>query len=235
MEEMEYPIRINRYLAKKGIATRREADTLIALGKVKLNGRVAILGDIVKKEDMVEVAKQLRPQPHSYIAYYKPRGIITHSPQGDEKDIQGIRKTKALFPVGRLDKDSEGLIILTDDGRITDRLLNPDYEHEREYVVDVDLPLKESTKDKLERGVLIEGYKTKKSKVKTLGARAFSITLREGKKHQIRRMCAALGFNVKNLKRVRIMNVSLQNLKPNESRTLQGEELRVFLSSLALA
>jgi 23S rRNA pseudouridine2604 synthase len=234
MNPIPYPLRINRYLALKGVVTRRDADILIAQGKIKINGHTAKLGDIIKENDRVTV-EQKPNKKYSYVAYYKPRNVITHSPQPGERDIQGMLKTKSLFPIGRLDKDSEGLVILTNDGRVTDRLLNPKYEHEKEYEVETDRPLKPNFKERMEGGVVIEGYKTKPAIVGTLGPKRFRIVLTEGKKHQIRRMSAALGYQVKNLKRLRIMNIKLQELKQNESRIIQKEELEEFLRNLGLS
>ncbi len=228
-----FPLRINRYLALKGIATRRAADALVASGSVKINGRVARVGDKVAESDVV-TCDETQTAAHTYLAYYKPRSVLTHATGSQKKEIKEVRKDDKVFPVGRLDKDSEGLIILTDDGRITDRLLNPEYEHEKEYLVTVDVPLKPSFKSKMERGVIIEGYTTKPAKVSVLDDTQFRITLTEGKKHQIRRMCAALGYQVQNLKRIRVMNVKLGSLKPNQSRQITGKELDAFLSSLQI-
>ena len=162
-------------------------------------------------------------------------GIITHSPQDKEKDItQSIKNTKVptdVFPIGRLDKNSHGLIILTNDGRITDQLLNPKYSHEKEYVVKTLNNLRSSFKKKMEFGVNIEGYITKKCKVAIINKNTFRIILTEGKKHQIRRMCSALFQEVADLKRERIMNIKLDNLKPNNFRKIKGKELSIFLNS----
>lgn len=228
-----FPLRINRYLALKGIATRRAADVLVASGSVKINGRVARVGDKVAESDVV-TCDETRTAAHTYLAYYKPRSVLTHATGNREKEIKEIRKDDKVFPVGRLDKDSEGLIILTDDGRITDRLLNPEYEHEKEYLVTVDVPLKPSFKSKMERGVIIEGYTTKPAKISVADDTQFRITLTEGKKHQIRRMCAALGYQVRSLKRTRIMNIKLGSLKPNQSRVIAGTELNALLAALHL-
>jgi len=124
MDKPEYPMRINKYLASKRYCTRREADEIIEKGKVLINGKRAALGDKVSEKDVVEV--KFRQKKYRYFAYNKPRGIITHSPQGEEEDIAMKVPLEGVFPVGRLDKDSYGLIILTDDGRITDKLLNPE-------------------------------------------------------------------------------------------------------------
>jgi 23S rRNA pseudouridine2604 synthase len=227
-----FPMRINKYLAHKNLCTRREADTLISAGKVLINGVPAKLGDKVKETDKVDV--RFRVKTYRYFAFNKPRGVITHSPQGDEKDIKQVSPIPGVFPIGRLDKDSRGLIILTDDGRITDKLLNPEYVHEKEYIVTTKEELKANFKAKMEKGVDIEGYMTKPCTVEIQGSKRFSIILTEGKKHQIRRMCAALGYVVDTLERVRVMNIHLSGLKEGEHRPLQGSELAAFLKALGL-
>ncbi|MFZ2500504.1 MAG: pseudouridine synthase [Minisyncoccia bacterium] len=242
----EYPMRINKHLAHEGVATRRAADDLIAKGKVLINGRVAKLGDKVERSDTVEVVGTISPKKLLYYAYNKPVGVITHSPQLGEKDIkQSISKKKSssgvperemsdVFPIGRLDKDSSGLIILTNDGRVTDRLLNPDYDHDKEYKVQTGAPLRDSFRKVMEAGVNIEGYFTQPCKVRKTGPSSFTITLTEGKKHQIRRMVSALHNTVTALERVRILNVRLEDLAPGSWRALVGEELATFLSAIGL-
>jgi len=225
-----YPMRINKYLALQKYCTRREADTLIEKGLVMLNGRPAVLGDKVREKDKVEV--KWRQTKYRYFAYYKPRGIITHSAQEGEEEIKEILPIEGVFPLGRLDKDSYGLIILTDDGRITDALLNPDRAHEKEYEVMTTEPLPANFKAKMERGVDIGGYVTKPCTVEVLGERKFSITLTEGKKHQIRRMCGFFGLATSHLLRKRIMNIKLGGLKSGEYRPIQGAELDAFMKSL---
>lgn len=233
-----FPVRINRYLAQKGYATRRGADELIQKRKVFINGRIAELGDQVQESDLVEVRAGKKPAQYIYVAYNKPRGIITHSPAPHERDIRQsldeFAKEHNLFPVGRLDKDSSGLIILTNDGRITDRLLNPDAEHDKEYVVKTKFPLRDSFRKHMEAGVDIEGYMTKPARVKILGDQSFAITIREGKKHQIRRMVVALHNEVVELRRDRILNIKLGTLHIGAYRVLEGEELATFLESLGL-
>jgi len=230
----EYPMRINKYLARQGIATRRNADELIAKKKVIVNGRIAVLGDKVTETDKVEIAGTI-PSQHNllYYAYNKPVGTITHSPQLGEKDIKGSVPMD-VFPIGRLDKDSSGLIILTNDGRVTDRLLHPKYDHDKEYQVRTSENLREGFKNAMEKGVDIEGYLTAPCKIRKTGPKSFNITLTEGKKHQIRRMVAALHNQVNTLERVRIMNIRLENLKPGAWRPIKGEELETFLSQIGL-
>lgn len=229
----QFPMRINRYLAFKQFCSRREADGLIAVGKVFINGKVAKLGDKVHEGDHVRAG--VAQKKYRYFAYHKPRGIITHSPQEGEESIADISPIPGVFPIGRLDKDSFGLIILTDDGRITDALLNPDREHEKTYQVTVRDALPKGFARQMERGVDIGGYVTRPCKVEVKGSRTFLITLTEGKKHQIRRMCGFFGMSATSLKRVRIMNIALGSLKPNESRPIIGAELSKFLNSLGFA
>jgi len=232
----EYPMRINKYLALKKISTRRGADELVAGKKVFINGKLAVLGSKVNENDKVEV-KGNKKKEYIYFAYNKPIGIETNSPRDN------------LFLLGRLDKASHGLMILTNDGRITDQLLNPKYFHEKEYIVKTLNKLRSSFKKKMEAGVNIEGlprpastrgelgkagYMTKPCKVKIVNENTFRIILTEGKKHQIRRMCSALFQEVADLKRERIMNIKLGNLKPNGLREIKGEELIAFLQSLNL-
>ena len=225
------------------ISTRRGADELIKNKKVFINGKLAILGSKVNETDIVEV-RGIKTKEYVYFAYNKPIGIETSSPK------------EGLFPLGRLDKNSHGLIILTNDGRITDQLLNPKYFHEKEYVVKTSNKLRSNFKQKMEAGVNldpvrsrsprgdrstpvfgraasngVEGYITKPCKVSIVNNFTFRIILTEGKKHQIRRMCSNLFQEVADLKRERIMNIKLGNLKPNSSREIKGEELDVFLSS----
>jgi len=237
--EDSYPMRINKYLALKGYSTRRGADDLIGSKKVFINGRAAVLGDKVAETDKVEVRKSGKPSKALiYAAYHKPRGIITHSPGEDEEDIEMLieeyPELKGVFPVGRLDKDSSGLIILTNDGRVTDRLLNPKFEHEKEYTVTTARPLRPSFKEYMEKGVDIEGYVTKPAQVFPKSGSKFAIVLSEGKKHQIRRMVVAMRNEVKTLQRTRVMNVRLGTLPPGEWRPIEGAELKEFLTALGL-
>jgi 23S rRNA pseudouridine2604 synthase len=236
----EYPMRINKYLALKGYATRKAADEFIEKRRVFINGRLAALGDKVLATDSVELrtSKKSPDAKLVYFVYNKPRSIITHSPGEGEQDIRELlpelTKEHAIFPVGRLDKDSHGLIILTNDGRITDRLLNPAKEHEKEYVVRTKLKLRNNFKERMESGVDIEGYMTKPVKIKILGENSFRITLTEGKKHQIRRMVVALYNEVQDLERVRILNVELWKLKIGGYRAIESTELETLMKSLGL-
>ena len=231
----QFPMRINKYLAHKGLATRAGVDELIKSKKVLINGSVAVLGDKVLSKDKVEVRDRHTKKDYVYLAYNKPRGIVTANPQGDE---QGIEKTFSfqtkVFPVGRLDKESHGLIILTNDGRITDRLLNPIYDHQKEYFVETDKNLSPAFLKHMQDGVDIGDYKTKKTLIKKMGERKFSITLTEGKNRQIRKMTDKLGYNVVDLKRIRIQNIKLEKIPTNSYRKIIGQEKNTFLKSIGL-
>jgi len=235
MEEgIKYPIRINKYLALQKICARREADVLIAQGKVKINGRKAVLGEKVMQNDKVFVEKISKK--FIYLAFNKPRGVITHSPQNGEKSIKDVINFEGeAFPLGRLDKDSSGLIILTNDGRLTDRLLNPKYEHEKEYIVKIKSSVTDNFLKRMAGGVkLDDGYITKECEITKISNNRFSIILTEGKKHQIRRMCDKLGQVIADLKRVRVMNIKLGSLQEGDYREIKGTELKDFLHLLEL-
>lgn len=235
-EKIEFPIRINRYLALRGLATRRSADELIVAGLVEINGQKAKLGDRVESTDRVDVVRDKKhtAKTFTYVAYYKPRGIITHSAQEDESEIKDISPFPNLFPLGRLDKASEGLILLTDDGRVTERLLHPRFAHEKEYLVTVREKVLPQSRMTLENGIESEGELLMAKKVQALGPNTLVIILTEGKKHQIRRMLDAVHLTVEKLVRTRIMGIHLGALKPGQSRTLKGSARASFLKSIDL-
>lgn len=227
--------RLNAYLAHRGVASRREADAAIAAGLVFVNGRRAELGDRVRPTDTVEVRGEAKQK--YYVAYHKPIGVVTHSPQKNERGISDVFRFKApLAPMGRLDKDSHGLIILTNDGRVTGRLLDADENREKEYWVRVDKTVRPGFLEKLSEGITLEeGVRTKPARVKRIGERTFVIVLTEGKRHEIRRMCAAFGYRVLELCRTRVMDIRLGDLKPGEGREFTAAERRSFLDNLGLA
>lgn len=228
--DIDFPIRINRYLALKRYASRRGADQLVEGGLVTINGTIATLGDQVQENDIVEVIDHT-PHSNVYLAYYKPRGIVTVGAQENETEIADILEYKIpVFPVGRLDKDSEGLIILTNDGRLTTQLL--DTNTEKEYAVTVDKPIAHSFLVHMRNGVKIKiptkggqkrWYTTKPTKVRRTGPTTFEIVLTEGKNRQIRRMCSALGYSVTQLKRFRIDEIDLGNLSSGQYRKIKGD------------
>jgi 23S rRNA pseudouridine2604 synthase len=232
MEKSEYPMRINKYLALHNYSTRLGGDVLVKNKQVKINDKLAVLGSKVNQDDVVEVLNFKNPKTYRYYVYNKPVGVITHSPQNGEKDIKDSISLRDVAPIGRLDKNSRGLIILTNDGRITNRLLSPEFSHEKEYIVTTSEKLRPSFKQYMEAGVDIGGYITKKCKVTMLGDFKFKIILTEGKKHQIRRMCDALHNKVKTLERIRIMNIKLGTLASGKHRPIEGDELKTFMKDL---
>lgn len=237
MEEIIYPIRINRYLALRNICSRREGDALIEKGVVLINGKKAKIGDKVNETDKVTVNSKATDvmKKYVYYAFNKPRGIVTHSPKDGQRSIKDITTSADdVFPVGRLDKNSRGLLILTNDGRINDKLLNPEHDHEKEYVVTVNKPITNIFLKVMRQGVQLEDFKTKPAEVEKTDETTFHIVLTEGKKHQIRRMCTALGWEVVDLKRVRVMSVKLGTLGSGQQRKIQGAELETLLKNLGI-
>jgi len=234
--ESQYPIRINKYLALRNYSTRVGGDDLIKKGLVFINGRKAVLGDKVYEDDKVVVNSKGTKKEYVYYAYNKDIGISTNPEVGSKDILQVTRFPVRVFPVGRLDKDSHGLILMTDDGRVTDRLLSPKYVHEKEYVVKVEPSFSDNFIDLMSDGVHFDGFISKKCKVwrKPKSKDTFHIILTEGKKRQIRRMCEALHHNVINLKRIRIMNIELDKILFGEYREIKSEELNIFLKSLNL-
>ncbi len=234
-----YPMRINRYLAQQGYATRKKADELIAAGKVLLNGTPAVLGDKVSEHDSVRVLFHAPRKGLMYLAYNKPRGTVTHGAQAGEVEILDHIKKRdpniEVFPVGRLDKNSHGLIILTNDGRIVEPMLSPERYHEKEYRVRVNERLRADVAELLSRGVEIGGYLTKPCRAERVDAHTLRIILTEGKNHQVKRMCDALGYTVRDLQRTRIMHIRLMRLRPNTYRHLRAEERTELFASLGLS
>jgi len=219
-------IRINKYLAQKNIASRREADLLISSGKVTLNGEKAKLGDMVGPQDKVEIKGKTKD--NKYFLYNKPVGIVTVGAQRNEKEISDVTKFPVkVFPIGRLDKDSSGLLIMTNDGRLTKNLLSDNWE--KEYEVEVDKKLEKDFKNKMEAGVSVPktnqgkvGFDTKPCKVKITGDYSFNIILTEGKNRQIRRMSETLGYKVTDLKRIRIGKYSIGKLKEGNLKEIKN-------------
>jgi 23S rRNA pseudouridine2604 synthase len=232
-------MRLNKYLAHRGYATRKKADEYINAGKVFVNGSPALLGSKVMETDDVKVLFKTPRSKHTYLAYNKPRGTVTHGAQEGEVEIMDhIKKrdkTLEVFPVGRLDKNSHGLIILTNDGRIVHPLLSPDLPHEKEYKVTVNERLRSDFAEKMSAGVDIGDYVTKPCVAERRTNSTFRIILTEGKNHQIKRMTSALGYTVHDLQRIRVMNIRLARLPPNTYRHIKGNELELFLHQLGLS
>lgn len=231
-----YPIRINKYLAQNNFSTRVGGDELVKKGLVFINGRRAVLGDKVYEGDIVKVNQKGAKKEYVYYAYNKNVNVSTN-PDAGSKDILKVTKFPVrVFPVGRLDKDSHGLIIMTNDGRVTDRLLSPQYVHEKEYVVKVEPNFSDKFLELMSKGVHFDKFISKKCKVWRTGDKkdTFNIVLTEGKKRQIRRMCEALHHKVIDLKRIRIMNIELGKILYGEFREIKGEELDELLKALKL-
>ena len=223
-----FNLRLQKYIADCGIASRRKAEGLIATGKVSVNGKVVTeLGTkIDPAQDKVSVNGEIiQPRAEKiYIKLYKPRGIVSACSDKKEKTVLDLVKdiSERLYPIGRLDKDSEGLILLTNDGELANRLMHPRYEHEKEYEVTVQFPIFYRQMERLAEGVVIEGEETLPTKVKQVGSRKFHIILKEGKNRQIRKMVKEVGNQVVRLKRVRIGHVTLGQLKPGKYEVLSA-------------
>jgi len=208
-------VRINKYLSEVGYCSRRVADRLIEDGKVTINGKVPEMGTRVKEGDQVEVKGQRieksRKQKNIYLAFNKPIGIVCTTNRRVDPDniIDFIKYPSRIFPIGRLDKFSEGLIFLTNDGDIVNKILRARNNHEKEYIVKVNRPINSDFIQSMSNGVQILDTITKNCFVKQLGPRNFKIILTQGLNRQIRRMCEALGYRVRSLKRVRIMYIKL--------------------------
>lgn len=218
--------RINKYLAEQGYCSRREADGLIKAGKVFVNGKRAGLGDQVGDGDRVEVLDR-RPKTSSrkiYLMLNKPVGYdSTTDRREDDSVMKLVPSTDRLFPVGRLDADTSGLIVMTNDGELANRLTHPRYEREMEYAVTLDKPLTDSHARRFAEGVEVDGKKLLPAKIRRIDRRRFFVTLPGGK--QIRHMCDALGYTVTALERVRLLNLSLGKLAPGKTRPLTEAEL----------
>ncbi len=227
-----HSIRINKFFTQQGICSRREADRWIAEGRVTINGKAAKLGDQVGPGDVVRRDGVVVPWGTTlvYLKYHKPVGVTTTSePHVRRNIIDEIGHPARIFPIGRLDKDSSGLILLTNDGDIVNAILRKEHGHEREYRVEVDREFDQAFLDRMARGVVVLGQKTLPCRVSRLGPRRFRIILIEGRNRQIRRMCQALGYRVVALHRVRIMHITLDGLAVGEWRDLSEKERAALL------
>jgi 23S rRNA pseudouridine2604 synthase len=220
--------RLNKAISETGYCSRREADRLIEAGKVEVNGKVAGLGVQISKTDVIfvegiQISKTVKPV---YLAFNKPVGITSTTDTSIKSNIISfINYPERIFPIGRLDKPSEGLIFMTNDGDIVNKILRSKNNHEKEYIVTVNKKITQDFLDKMSSGVPILDTITKKCIVKKMDDFTFNIILTQGLNRQIRRMCDYLGFEVKALKRIRIMNIKLENLKPGKYRHFTNDEL----------
>ncbi|TCK68631.1 23S rRNA pseudouridine2604 synthase [Winogradskyella wandonensis] len=224
--------RLNKFLSEAGYCSRREADRLIDAGRVTINDAVPEMGTKVAPEDVVKVDGEIigeRQKDFTYLAFNKPVGIVCTTDTRVEKDniIDFIGYHKRIFPIGRLDKPSEGLILLTDDGDIVNKILRASNNHEKEYIVTVDRPISQTFIERMAGGIYIEelGQRTKKCKVKRIDKYTFSIVLTQGLNRQIRRMCDYLNYEVQTLKRIRIMNIEL-DVPVGKYRELTKDEFK---------
>ena len=224
-------IRLNKYIAMCGVCSRRDADKLIEEGKVTINGKPAGMGDRVSEGDSVKIgSKLIKPNEETVVlAYYKPVGVTC-----TERDAHAaITVTEALkykervTYAGRLDKDSEGLLLMTNDGDLIQAMMKGENAHEKEYVVKINRPIYQEMLDKMEKGVYLKELKTttRPCKVKKLSSTTFSIVLTQGLNRQIRRMCETFNAKVITLKRIRVVNVTLSGLNPGEYRQLSRDEI----------
>ena len=228
-------MRLNNYISSTGLCSRREADKLIEQGRVTVNGKKAQVGQTVEEGAMVKVNNKLiKPKNNNvYIALNKPVGITCTT----ERNVKGniidyVNYPERIFPIGRLDKPSEGLILLTNDGSIVNKILRAENKHEKEYKVTVDKEITEDFLKKMAAGVPILDTVTRPCTVKKIGKYTFSIILTQGLNRQIRRMCEALGYEVKDLLRVRVMNITLDGLKDGQYRKLTDQELNKLYDQL---
>ncbi|WP_437824391.1 23S rRNA pseudouridine(2604) synthase RluF [Tenacibaculum mesophilum] len=221
-------INLNKYISSTGICSRREAERFITEGRVTINGNPTQLGNRVHEGDVVKIdGKPLKAKPKTiHIALNKPKGIVCTTDSKERKNIvKFVGHPQRLFPIGRLDKPSEGLIFLTNDGDIVNKILRAGNNHEKEYIVTVNKPFDERFIKRMSNGIPILGTVTKKCKVERINDSTFKIILVQGLNRQIRRMCEYLGYDVKKLKRTRIMNVTLGSLKVGEWRELSSKEM----------
>jgi len=226
-------VRLNKFISETGVCSRREADKWIEAGRVTLNGLPAQLGTKVGESDEVRVDGELvgAKKTPIYIALNKPVGITsTTESQVEENIIDLIGHRERIFPIGRLDKDSEGLILLTNNGDIVNEILRSENEHEKEYIVSVNRPITDLALGMLAGGVKIMGETTKPCKVVRVDRETFRMILTQGLNRQIRRMCSALGYRVQRLQRVRIINIDLGTLRTGEWRHLTDAEVAGLLS-----
>jgi len=232
-------IRLQKYMSERGICSRRQAERYITDGRIQVNGKVVtVLGTKVDPDrDIVTYEKDVvrNPDKLQYIMLHKPEGIVTSCDQPNSKTVLQLVRTKdRVYPIGRLDKDSTGLLLLTNDGALSYRLMHPKFQHEKEYIVETIRPITEGALQKLRSGTRITGTKTQPARVTKLGPNRFRIVLREGRNRQIRRMCLKVGNEVKRLKRIRVENIVLGSLPPGKWRNLSHTEQQQLLVRVGL-
>ncbi|MCP4749004.1 MAG: rRNA pseudouridine synthase [Desulfobacteraceae bacterium] len=227
-------VRLQKWLSSAGVCSRRHGETLITSGKVRVNGRIVdVLGTrIDPSKDKVEVDGVMVREKNEkiYLALHKPKGYVTSCSHPGEKIVLDlIDLPQRIYPIGRLDKDSTGLLLLTNDGRLHHRLSHPSFNHEKEYSVEVDRALEDSDLKRLAGGISIFGSKTRPAKVRRFSSRRFRIILKQGRNRQIRRMVKKLGYRVRKLKRIRLDQIKLGDLAPGAWRYLTTRERKLLL------
>jgi len=234
-------IRLNKYLSEKGIVSRREADRLVEAGRIFVDGHVAVMGEKVNDENEILIDQKAITKEENrkvILAVHKPVGVVctTKSYRNEENIVDLVHYETRLYPVGRLDKDSEGLILLTNNGEFSAEAIKASGHHEKEYEVSVDKSITKEFIETMERGIYLEELEktTAPCKVKQTGERAFTIVLTQGMNRQIRRMCETQGYEVVKLKRVRFMNVLLGDLPVGKYREITGNELLELMKGVGL-
>jgi 23S rRNA pseudouridine2604 synthase len=229
-------VRLNKKIKDLGLASRRDADKLIEQGRVLVNGKIAELGKKVKPEDKIEITG--KQKDYLYYTFYKPKNVMSHSPQYGEEEVKDFFKNwdrDSLTIVGRLDKHSEGLMLVTNDKRLVEKVLDPKNEHPRTYEVTVQEKLSNNIVSLFKKGFEVRGrFQAKPAHVEILNNFVLRITLTEGKKHQIRLMLNELHYTVQTLKRIKILNLDLRGLQPGSFRNLDKKEVDKLLSSVGL-
>jgi 23S rRNA pseudouridine2604 synthase len=229
-------IRINKRIKDLGLASRRDADRLIETKKVLINGVVATIGSKVRETDKIEIVNHA--DNYQYYSFYKPKDVVSHSPQYGETEVKNFFKNwdhDHLTVVGRLDKHSEGLMLVTNDKRLVERILDPRFGHEREYEVTVQEKLSKNIVNLFSKGFDVRGrFTAKPAKVELVDNFKFRITLTEGKKHQIRLMTNELHYTVSKLKRTNIMNLNLRGIEPGKFKEIKKEEVKKLLKLVGL-
>ncbi|MDD5769371.1 MAG: pseudouridine synthase [Candidatus Gracilibacteria bacterium] len=231
-------LRIHKYLSQAGFCSRRKAEEYISLGLIKVNGKIAKIGQTIDSNiDKVEMLdKAIKEQKELlYFKVNKPRGVVTTCANIGEKTILDvINIDQRVFPIGRLDKDTTGLILMTNDGRLANFLMHPRYNHEKQYIVETFEIIMDGALEKMRNGLIILGSKTKQADIERISPYKFYITISQGKNRQIRRMVQKVGNEVKNLKRIRIENIELGNLKEGEYKELSKTEKDELFKKLNL-
>lgn len=237
-EDMSEPVRLNKFISEAGVASRRAADRMVEEGRITINGRTAVLGDKVSEGDDVRVDGKpvAKVEEDIILAFHKPRGITcTSNPDDKDNVIDFIGYPKRIYSVGRLDKDSEGLLLMTNNGELANNIMRSRGEHEKEYIVTVDKPIDNEFVRKMSNGIpILDGRVTKRCKVEKISDKQFRIILKQGLNRQIRRMCEYCGYDVRRLVRIRVMNIELGDLKEGRYRDITRREREELMRQLEM-